>query len=148
MPYEQIQDELSKPTPITRIYVFNPSLDNMNGDEVKVIIDTGSGITSLPESIIRGLGTLEYTTINIRSPIDENKVASKKLYKVRLEFLEIEDTDEKSHEIEVFAIPRDYGIIGRDVLHRYKIVLDSKKEQWGFECRWSDGDNCIVPISS
>jgi predicted aspartyl protease len=146
--YEQIQDEFSNSSPITDIYVFNPSLDNMNGVKVKVIIDTGSGITSLPESVIENLGPLPYTKIKVKSPLDKDRTSSKKLYTVRLKL-----RDGTSHEIAVLGIPRDYGIIGRDVLHLYKIVLDSKKGQWGFECRWNhgttcDGDNCIVPISS
>jgi hypothetical protein len=152
MPYEQIQDKLSNPSPITHIYVFNPFLDNRNGNKVKVIIDTGAGVTSLPESIIAGLGTLEYTIINIRSPLDKSKVISKKLYRVHLE---LQDENEKphEHEIEVLAIPRNYGIIGRDILDKYKIFLDSPNKQWGFKCRWNDrntcdSDNCIVPISS
>jgi hypothetical protein len=155
MLYEQIQDKLSNPSPFTWINVFNSSSTNNGQRDIKVIVDTGAGITSLPQSVIDNLGPLTYTVIKVRSPLekDKNKVFFKKLYKVRLEFLELQNTDEQSHEIEVIGIPKDYGIIGRDVLHRYKIVLDSKKEQWGFDCRWTDGktcdgDNCILPVSS
>lgn len=147
MQYEKIQDLISKPSPITSIDVFNPCSDR-NVKEIKAIVDTGAGITSLPEIVIENLGPLPYTEIKVKSPLDKNRTSSKKLYKVRLEL-----RDGTSHEIEVLGISRNYGIIGRDVLHQYKIVLDSKKEQWGFDCRWTDGktcdgDNCILPVSS
>jgi hypothetical protein len=148
MPYERIQDPVSNPSPTTSIDVFNPSSNkNVKGFKVKAIVDTGAGITCLPESVIAKLGDLRYTLMNVRSPLDKNKVIPKKQYLVRLEL------GGTIHDIEAIGISKDYGIIGRDILHRYKIVLDSHNEQWGFDCRWNhgttcDGDNCIVPISS
>ena len=146
--YRQIQDGCSNPSPIRHINVFNPSSQNQCQRNVEVIADTGAGITSLPEKVIERLGFLRYTTINAKSPLDRNRTIVVRLYSV---CLEIENGI--THNIDVLGITRDYGILGRDILNNYKIVLDSPNERWGFNCRWTlartcDGDNCIIPISS
>jgi hypothetical protein len=147
--YRQIQDGYSKPSPITHIYVFNPSSQNQRQrNVVEVIADTGAGITSLPQEVIDALGPLQYTTINVRSPFDRNRQTAMGLYSV---CLRIENGI--THEIEVLGIPRKYGILGRDILNNYKIVLDAPNRRWGFNCCWplartGDSDNCIIPISS
>lgn len=146
--YGQIQDPYSMPSPFTHIDVFNPSSDTHCHKNLKVIADTGAGITSLPENVIRTLGHLQYTTINVRSPVDRNRQTAMVLYSV---CLRIENGI--THEIRVLGIPRKYGILGRDILNNYKIVLDAPNGRWGFNCsltlaRTGDSDNCIVPISS
>ena len=127
--YERIQDYVSSPSPIAWIGVSNPSSSTDRGGNVKTkaILDTGGGITSIPESIIEKLGGLSYTVIRIRSPLDYKNIISKKLYKVTIEF------DGKAHEVEVLAIPRDYAIIGRDILNQHKIILDAPNEVWSIE---------------
>ena len=150
MKYEQIQDTLSNPSPITLINVFNPSSNDKNVKEVKAVVDTGSGKTCLPQDVIttlQELGNLEVTTYDV-IPIEGKRLIAQKFYRVSLEL-----QNGKLHEIEVYGIPRDYAIIGRDILNKYRVVLDAPSEQWGFKCRWIDGetcggDNCILPISS
>ena len=61
-------------------------------------------------------------------------------YIVILEFQLGEHT--KTHEVEVFTISRDYGIIGRDIINQYKIVLDAPEKKWGIDCRWQSGITC------
>lgn len=146
--YRQIQDCRSMPSPFTHIDVFNPSSDKHCHEYVEVIADTGAGITSLPQNVIDALGPLQYTTINVRSPFDRNRQTAMVLYSV---CLRIENGI--THEIEVLGIPRKYGILGRDILNNYKIVLDAPNSRWGFNCCWplartGDSDNCIIPISS
>lgn len=124
--YEQIQDPRSSPSPIARIEVLNPNSSEKRVENVKAILDTGSGITSIPESIIEKLGALSYTVIRIRSPL-ENKTISKKLLLVKIEF------DGKPHEVKVLGIPKDYAVIGRDILNQYKIILDAPNQVWSIE---------------
>lgn len=148
MLYERINGALSEPNPITWINVFNP-LDDSKVERVKVIVDTGAEVTCLPQDVIEKLGKLLYTEVDVTSPIDIDK---RKLRLCVLS-LRIPEQSEPLHDIEVLEIPRDYGIIGRDILNKYKIVLDAQSEQWGFNCRWNhgttcDGDDCIIPISS
>jgi hypothetical protein len=146
--YRQIQDGYSKPSPITNIDVFNPSSEQHCKENLEVIADTGAGITSLPQKVIDALGPLQYTTINVRSPFDRNRQTAMGLYLV---CLRIENGI--THQIRVLGIPRKYGILGRDILNNYKIVLDAPNGRWGFNCCWplartGDSDNCIIPISS
>ena len=125
--YEKIQDPFSSPSPITLIKVLNPSSSMDGRENVKAILDTGAGITAIPQSIILRLGGLFYTTINVRLPLGINKITSTKLYSVIIEF------GEKLHEVRVIAIPKDYAIIGRDILNQYKIILDASNEVWSIE---------------
>ena len=125
--YEQIQDNHSRPSPIARIEVSNPYDSTNRFKDIKAVLDTGGGITSIPQSIIGSMGSLQYTTISVKSPLDRNRIISKKLYRVTIEF------GEKSHEVEVLDIPKDYAIIGRDILNQYKIFLDAPNEVWSLE---------------
>jgi predicted aspartyl protease len=84
--YERIQDPLSSPSPIVLIEVLNPNSSENRVENVKAILDTGSGITVIPESIIEILGALDYTVIRIRSPLDGNNISSRKLCRVIIEF--------------------------------------------------------------
>ena len=124
--YERIQDPVSNSSPVTRIEVSNPSNSTNRFRDIKAILDTGAGITSIPESIIEKLGALSYTVIRIRSPL-ENKTISKKLLLVKIEF------DGKAHEVKVLGIPKDYAVIGRDILNQYKIILDAPNKVWSIE---------------
>ena len=141
MRYERIQDRVSEPSPITHINVSNPNKKEKK--EVKVIVDTGSGITCLPESVIATLGHLDYTVIRVRSPLDVNQIISTRLYSVRLEFGETIHDD-----IEVMGISKDYGIIGRDILNYHKIVLHAPDplQEWWMNCSCKEG-GCILSRS-
>jgi hypothetical protein len=148
MTYERIHGTLSEPIPITWINVFNPS-DDSKVERVKVIVDTGAGVTCLPQDVIEKLGDLFYTEVDVTSPIDSDK---RKL-KLCVVSLRLPAQSEPFRDIKVLEIPSNYGIIGRDILNQYRIVLDAPSEQWGFKCRWidgetCDGENCILPISS
>lgn len=125
--YEQIQDNHSCPSPIARIEVSNPYDSKNKLKNVKAILETGAGVTSIPESIIKELGSLQYTTISVRSPLDRNRIISKRLYSVIIEL------DGQENEVEVLTIPRDYAIIGRDILNQYKIILNGPEETWSIE---------------
>jgi predicted aspartyl protease len=126
MNYERIQDSLSNPSPVALIEVSNPSNSTIRVKGIKAIVETGAGITSIPEYIIDNLGRSNYTLKRVRSSLD-GKVISRKLYRVVIQI------GGKSHEVEVLGIPGDYGVIGRDILNQYKIILDAPNEVWSIE---------------
>ena len=145
MPYKQIQDPVSNPSPFTLINVFNPFLDDKQEKDVRVIADTGSGRTFLPKIVIRNLELSIYSTVQVRSPL-EKRIIDRNTYLVRLEL------NGRSYQVEVTEIQKPYGIIGRDILNDHKIVLDPQNEQWGFDCRWNHettcgSNNCISVVS-
>jgi predicted aspartyl protease len=125
--YEQIQDNYSSPSPIARIKVSNPYSSKNEVKNVKAILDTGGGITCIPQSIIKELGSFVYTTIKVRSPLDINKIILRRLYSVIIEF------DGQENAVEVLDIPKDYAIIGRNILNNYKIILNGPEETWSIE---------------
>jgi predicted aspartyl protease len=144
MEYEQIQGKLSNPSPVMQIDVFNPSLNDKNVKAVNAVVDTGAGMTCLPKSVIEKLGKLEYTENYVGSPVPGNKPTKEKFYRVRLGFQN--GKTYKSYEIEVIEIPRKYGIIGRDILNYYKIVLNAPLTKWGMDCSCEEG-GCILSKS-
>jgi predicted aspartyl protease len=135
--YEQIQDQHSNPSPFTWIDVSKPFSENGGQEKIKVIVDTGAGITSLPKSVIENLGLSIYSTIQVRSPLDKNRIFYRKLYLARLEL----DGGSHEHEVQVIEIQKDYGIIGRDILNDHKIVLHAPPplKQWWMNCSCERG---------
>jgi len=128
--YEKIQDPLSRPSPIARIEVSSPYDSTNRSKDIKAILDTGAGITVIPESIIEKLEKLKelpHRPVRVRSHLDKNNTSYRILYRVIIEFYGQEN------EIEVLAIPRDYAIIGRDILNQYKITLNGPEETWSIE---------------
>lgn len=125
--YERIQDFLSNPSPVALIEVSNPSNSTIRVEGIKAIVETGAGVTCIPESVIERLGPLNYTVIRVRSPLDGKNIISKKLHKVTIKF------GEESHEVEVLSISRNYALIGRDILNQHKIILDAPNEVWSIE---------------
>ncbi len=119
----QHQDFLSPDIVIT---VFNPS-DNSKNREVKAIFDTGAVMTCLPEKEIEKLGGLNYSSINVRGVNDIT--LERKTY-----FVNIQLGDNMFSNIEVVAIPKSYGVIGRDILNSFKVVFDGIDKEWIYAC--------------
>lgn len=129
--YQNIQDKLSPPSPIISISIRNPNSRSKNV-KIKAIVDTGSGITAIPENIVASLGRLNYSSDEFKNPLDKGQIVMKKIYSV---IVELDNT--KTHELEVLPIPRKYGIIGRDILNQYKVILNAPRHPesiWGFNC--------------
>ena len=139
--YKRIQDEYSHPTPYLSVKIYNPINPDFK-EVVTMIIDTGSGKTFIPEEIKTKLGNLPKSAkqLIIKNP---NKIGSPQITYSFLINLELDDDiEQKQHKVEVLFTPRRYGILGRDILNQYKIILDSPKEQWAFKCRWDSGIKC------
>ena len=145
MPLAHIQEKSSDQSFLMPARIFNPRQEEPDRIEVPMIIDTGSARTAIPQRAYLQLTSrvpLLYglTNMKMKSPLMPEETISTPSYIVILEFQLGEHT--KTHEVEVFTISRDYGIICRDIINQYKIVLDAPEKKWGIDCRWQSGITC------
>jgi hypothetical protein len=117
MPLAHIQEKSSDQSFLMPARIFNPRQEEPDRIEVPMIIDTGSARTAIPQRAYLQLTSrvpLLYglTNMKMKSPLMPEETISTPSYIVILEFQLGEHT--KTHEVEVFTISRDYGIIGRD----------------------------------
>ena len=125
----------TRPIPQTSIQVHNPLNNSQNSNaEAEAIVDTGAVMTCIPESIIRQLGSsLLYSTISIKD-VNGN------LQPRTTCWIDIIIDDYEYENLEVIAIPKQFAIIGRDILNTHVVVLNALRG-WGFIC---NNPNCSV----
>ncbi len=105
--------------------VSSPVSSTIKADFVGMI-DTGAAMTCLPEAVMEKLGPgLEYRVTTVRGAVAHrrSKVFTVNLRVEKCEFM----------EIEVLCLDKPFALIGRDVLNRYKIVLDGKGGSWSVD---------------
>ena len=128
--YTQNRNYLSPDTVIT---VFNPA-DESQSIEVIAIFDTGAIMTCLPEQEIRKLSRLNYGSVKVRGVNDT--IVERPTY-----IVDIQLGDNMFSYIEVVATPKNYGMIGRDILNRTKVTFNAPRNRWVYDC---DG-TCPIP---
>ena len=127
--YEQIYDNSKPRSPVIEVKILdNENEGNTNNLYYRAIIDTGSPISAIPNNIIDKMSGGIYTTTFIKSPLNSNQLIEKKLYLLTIEFGE-----NIVHEIKAIAIDREYGILGRDVINKHKVILDAPNDTWSIE---------------
>ena len=124
--YGSLQSETTL-SPQTSIKLHNPS-NNLQNCDVDAIVDTGAVMTCIPESKISELGnSLIYSEIIV---VGANGIQRKrKTYRMKIKI-----ADHDCMELEVIAIPKEYALIGRDILNRHKVVLNAPRQLWGLGC--------------
>lgn len=121
------------PIPQTSIQLHNPLNDSQNS-EVEAIVDTGAMMTCIPQSTVNALdSSLIYNTIRVRDVNGNHK--ERTTYRI-----DIVIDDYEYEFLEVIAIPKQFAIIGRDILNHYVVVLNAL-HGWGFIC---NNSNCSV----
>ncbi len=111
--------------PETSLKVLNPS-DSSKTVTVAAVVDSAAVMTCIPESQVQQLGNLNYSSIQIRDL--NNTIAEKRTY-----IIDIELNNHRFSNVEVIAISKDYALIGRDILNKFKIILDAPNLQWSIE---------------
>lgn len=91
---------------------------------VEAIVDTGAVMTCLPARVIRKLGgdRLGYSYRQVGGALGTGRVKSY--------FINLKVADCDFPDIEVLALNKEYAIIGRDILNRYKVTLDAPNLKW------------------
>lgn len=112
------------------IHIYNPT-DAHIGLNISAIIDSGAAITCISEECVRQLGNLvRMPSLQIKT--STNGICSVSSYIIGLRFPEF---DESFQDLRVISMPRKrYAIIGRDILNRYKIVMDGPSSTFRLSC--------------
>ena len=114
-------------SPQTSVHACNPSNESQ-GSIIQTIVDTGAVKTCIPESTVEHLGdSLAYSEVLVRDA--NGNLTRRKTY-----FVDITIANNSYSNIEVVAIPKEYGLIGRDILNQERVVLNAPEEKWAFDC--------------
>lgn len=93
---------------------------------LEVLVDTGAGMTCLPGEIFDQLRIEDYGVARVKGALGEPEWRRTAVVSIRFGVDEIPDT-------EVLFLDRDYGLLGRDILNGYRVVLDASKDFWSVE---------------
>ncbi|ELS03983.1 Retroviral aspartyl protease [Xenococcus sp. PCC 7305] len=128
------------------IKLSNP-LESSRSCQVKAIVDTGISMTCIPESVIVDLGKLlVYSRVKVRDA--NGNIRTAKTY-----MIDVAIADDKGQykylycNIEVVAIPKEYGLIGRDILNKHSVTLNSSSEFLKFLFLYKDNNSSRFEIT-
>ncbi|WP_176233699.1 pepsin/retropepsin-like aspartic protease family protein [Candidatus Hakubella thermalkaliphila] len=116
-------DNFKPPAPIIRCSVSNPA-SPLKTEPVTVIglVDSGAGITCIPLEVIRELDLkpVDVRTIYAYDGTGERKV----IYSAGVHL-----PTSESPIIRVVGTEDDHALIGRDILNKWKLILNGPQEQ-------------------
>lgn len=114
----------TEPSPAIQLHIYSPLDKNMKAS-VEAIIDSASPITCIPEELIDEIGAdnLEYEVINVRGATGRRTEMQTLIVNLRLASCNFRN-------ISVLLIPKQYALIGRDIINKYKITLNGLKKEW------------------
>lgn len=120
-----LADSNSFPGPEIGLMAESTTEPSLLSEEVRGILDTGADKTCLPLRLIEQLdpNTLECSFVCVNGPF--GKVEQRYTF-----FVNIILNNCRFDNIEIIPIERDYALIGRDILNRYRIVLDGPNRNW------------------
>jgi hypothetical protein len=122
--YGELQDT-EYPTPQVRLTVRSPT-EPTRFCSVEAIVDTGASITCLPVASVGELGLQDYGYVIVQAALGEPEEASTAYVEIDLGAFTLNDR-------EVLLYNRPYALIGRDILNRFRIVLDAPQALWSLD---------------
>ena len=112
--------------PVIDFIAHSPANTSLTS-QVRALVDTGATITCVPEKVIADLGrrNLWATRIKVSGAFGPKLGREAYLIDIRL-------ANCYFHKIEVVVLPsgKDYAIVGRDILNRYRIIFDGPRQSW------------------
>ncbi len=114
--------------PELSLEVLSPA-SNERRQEVICVVDTGACASCIPQVIVKSLDLKDYRRRQISW--GDGRVTSQNLYAVDLAFGEVVLRD-----VWVLATEKEYGLIGRDILNKYRLLCDGPSRVWSVEPRW------------
>jgi hypothetical protein len=123
--YGHIQKSPSK-APQTSMVVLSPVNNKLRTRRIPAVLDSGSARTCVPKKDLESLGEgLEYDFVTCACPIGAAEDRRKCVVHVR-----ISPCRNDFKDVEVIEVDRNYALIGRDILNKYKLVLDGPRLVW------------------
>lgn len=99
---------------------------NGNDKPLSALIDSGADCTFIPDDIVTSLFLKKKRNMDIWGITKD--VDHKGLYTVTIKFLNLEFPDHP-----VVSWGKDFVLIGRDIINRYKTILDGPSLQFSIE---------------
>jgi Retroviral aspartyl protease len=119
--------------PQCKIKIYNPSNSKLCS-EILAIVDSGAVATCIPESNIQSIGNLVKGQ-DVRTKDFNNGTKSRETYHINIR---IPGTQPDIMCVRVISVPgKKYAVIGRDILNKFKVVLDAPNNQWILNCNGS-----------
>jgi predicted aspartyl protease len=133
-PYQVISTEpLVPPAPILRVSLFNPSQEQNRLYGLDAFLDTGADCTLIP---LEAVSVLRLAFLGGRVPVNGVGGATTRgfLCKTGIQLGELHLPEVKIVACEAAAIgARDQMIIGRDILNRFCVRFDGRRQVFSFE---------------
>jgi len=89
-------------------------------------LDSGATITCLPLSVITNLNLLPCDEIEVTGYGDQTAKRTR-TYLLKLNILDVD------YDVTVITSPRTYGLIGLDILNKWKLILDGRNLQFDIQ---------------
>jgi len=93
---------------------------------LQALIDSGASGTTIPETLVPKLALRKISEIDTSGY--DGRTARRSIYSADIVFLGFVFSKHP-----VVAVPRDYALIGRDILNRYKTILDGPRLEFAVE---------------
>jgi len=115
----------NKPAP----FIFNVKATTPQNDSSIMLncwLDSGATITCLPLSVITNLNLLPCDEIEVTGYGDQTAKRTR-TYLLKLNILDVD------YDVTVITSPRTYGLIGLDILNKWKLILDGRNLQFDIQ---------------
>lgn len=109
------------PAPVLDVEVTDP-LQTKKNQRIKCQLDTGADITVIPNKTISSLRIPLIKVIPVEDY--QGKTEDKEVYLARIFFCN------REFIVKIVATPEDTGLIGRDILNQWIILLDGQEERF------------------
>lgn len=117
-------DLFDPPAPVAEISVTDPATRKTIGN-ISMLLDTGADVTLLPRSVFEQLQPVGTSLIRLQA--FDGSILERPVYDLTVTFLKGSFRDD-------FAITdAEIGVIGRNVLNHFRLVLDGPRQIWRAE---------------
>ena len=117
------EDALFSPAaPIAYVTLHAPDY-SVTIDDVPMLIDSGSDVTLLPKAYVKRLGIETDAETGYELTGFDGRKSVSSVVSVHLVFLR------KTFRGQFLLVEQDYGILGRNILNRIRLLLDGPQEQ-------------------
>ncbi|HMS38909.1 MAG TPA: aspartyl protease family protein [Pyrinomonadaceae bacterium] len=111
------------PAPVAIVSLTNPK-NGLKTSNVPMLLDTGADLTLIPKFAVEYLDLDFSQSSEIRLETLEGNVSVSQVLELQIIFAN------EIFQAKFPLIEQDYGVIGRNILNRFKIELDGQNLHW------------------